>query len=77
MDLLFLDIELVRENGISVGRFIRGEMEDMYRKGGGVFRVSTKDIANQLYASEYAYDCVKMSDGTVFGISKPYRKEIR
>ena len=29
VDLLFLDIELVRENGISVGKFIRGEMEDI------------------------------------------------
>ena len=34
-------------------------------------------IVNQLYVSEYAYDCVKMSDGTVLSISKPYRKEIR
>ena len=92
-----------------------------YRKGSGVFRIPTKDIAyfvsadkkirfttkdgeeefygklknvmeelpddfmmihqsyivNQLYVSEYAYDCVKMSDGTVFSISRPYRKEIR
>lgn len=28
-DLLFLDIELVQENGITVGKFIRNEMEDM------------------------------------------------
>lgn len=175
LDLLFLDIELVRENGISVGKFIRGEMEDIqthivyisarqnyamqlfkiqpldflvkpisneqirevlvrsirqkqslkscfeYRKGSGVFRIPTKDIAyfvsadkkirfttkdgeeefygklknvmeelpddfmmihqsyivNQLYVSEYSYDCVKMSDGTILGISKPYRKEVR
>lgn len=175
LDLLFLDIELVRENGISVGKFIRGEMEDMqthivyisakqgyaiqlfkiqpldflvkpisdeqirevlarsirqkqsfkscfeYRKGSAVFRVPTKDIVyfasmdkkirvitkdgedefyeklknimgelsadfmmihqsyivNRLYVSEYAYDCVKMSDGAVLSISKPYRKEIR
>ncbi len=34
-------------------------------------------IINQVYVSEYAYDCVKMSDGTVLNISKPYRKEIR
>lgn len=175
LDLLFLDIELVRENGISVGKFIRGEMEDIqthivyisakqgyamqlfkiqpldflvkpisdeqirevfarsirqrqslkscfgYQKGSAVFRVPTKDIAyftsmdkkirlvtkdgeeefygklknimeelpadfmmihkshivNQLYVSEYAYDSVKMSDGTVLSISKPYRKEVR
>lgn len=29
LDLIFLDIELVRENGISVGKFIRNEMEDI------------------------------------------------
>ena len=34
-------------------------------------------IVNQLYVSEYSYDCVKMSDGTILGISKPYRKEVR
>ena len=34
-------------------------------------------IVNQLYIREYSYDCVKMSDGTVLSISKPYRKEIR
>ncbi|NBH27318.1 hypothetical protein D3Z60_16315 [Lachnospiraceae bacterium] len=34
-------------------------------------------IVNQLYVSEYAYDCVKMSDGTIFSISMPNGKEIR
>lgn len=29
LDLLFLDIELVRKDGIEVGFFIRGELEDM------------------------------------------------
>lgn len=29
LDLLFLDIELVQENGIAVGNFIRNEMENM------------------------------------------------
>lgn len=29
LDLLFLDIELVQENGIAVGKFIRSEMENM------------------------------------------------
>lgn len=29
LDLIFLDIELVHKNGISVGKFIRGEMEDI------------------------------------------------
>lgn len=175
LDLIFLDIELVQKNGISVGKFIRDEMEDIqthivyissrqsyamqlfkvqpfdflvkpvseeqikevlvrsirqkqslkscfeYQKGSSLFRVPTKDIVyftsmdkkirlvkrdgeedfygklknimedlpsdfmmihqsyivNQLYVSEYSYDSVKMSDGTVLSISKPYRKEIR
>ncbi len=175
LDLIFLDIELVQKNGISVGKFIRSEMDDIqthivyisakqnyamqlfkvqpldflvkpvseeqikevlirsirqkqslkscfeYQKGSAVFRIPTKDIAyfmsmdkkirlvtrngedefygklksimeelpddfmmihqsyivNQLYVSEYAYDCVKMYDGAILNISKPYRKEIR
>ena len=175
LDLIFLDIELVQADGVSVGKFIRNEMEDInthivyissrqayamqlfkiqpldflvkpvsdgqikevlirsirqkqslkscfeYQKGSVIFRIPTKDIAyfmsmdkkirvitrdgedefygklknimerlpadfmmihqsyivNQLYVSEYSYDCVKMSDGTILGISKPYRKEVR
>lgn len=175
LDLIFLDIELVQKDGISVGKFIRDEMEDIqthivyisskqnyamqlfkiqpldflvkpvsgeqikevlvrsirqkqglkscfeYQKGSSVFRIPTKDIVyfasmdkkirlvtrdgeeefygklkniaeglpagfmaihqsyivNQFYVSEYSYDCVKMYDGTVLSISKPYRKEIR
>lgn len=175
LDLIFLDIELIQANGVSVGKFIRNEMEDInthivyisskqayamqlfqvqpldflvkpvsdaqlkevlgrsirqkqrlkscfeYKKGSTIYRVPSKDIAyfasmdkkirlvtkegeeefygklknileelpadfmmihksyiiNQLYVSEYAYDSVKMTDGTVLSISKPYRKEIR
>lgn len=175
LDLIFLDIELVRQNGISVGRFIRDEMEDIqthivyisskqsyamqlfriqpldflikpisneqlkevlarslrqkrdpdvffeYQKGSSILRIPMRDIAyfmsmdkkirlvtkdggeefygklknileklsadflmihqsyiiNQVYVSEYSYDSVKMSDGTVLSISKPYRKNTR
>lgn len=175
LDLIFLDIELVQRDGISVGKFIRDEMEDIqthivyisskqnyamqlfkvqpldflvkpvsreqirevlvrslrqkqrlkdcfeYQKGSSLFRIPIKDIVyftsmdkkirivtkdseeefygklkniaeglpagfmmihqsyviNQLYVSEYSYDCVKMYDGTILSISKPYRKEIR
>ena len=175
LDLIFLDIELVHKNGISVGRFIRGEMEDTqthivyisskqsyamqlfkiqpldflikpisdeqlkevlgrslrqkrnpdicfeYQKGSSILRISTKDISyfmsmdkkiklvtkdgeeefygklkkvleklpadfvmihqsyiiNQMYVSEYSYESVKMSDGTVLSVSKPYRKTTR
>ena len=175
LDLIFLDIELVHENGISVGKFIRGEKEDIqthivdisskqsyamqlfkiqhldflikpvsneqlkevfkrslkqkrspdiyfeYQKGSSILRIPTRDIAyfmsmdkkirlmtkngeedfygklknilgklpadfvmihqsyiiNQQYVSEYSYESVKMSDGTILSISKPYRKTTR
>ena len=34
-------------------------------------------IINQAYVSEYSYEMVKMVDGEILNISKPYRKEIR
>ena len=34
-------------------------------------------IINQAYVSEYSYEMVKMADGEILNISKPYRKEIR
>ncbi len=175
LDLLFLDIELLQQNGISVGRFIREEMEDLqthivyissrqgyamqlfriqpldflikpisdgqlrevlarslkqrqdpgrffaFQKGGSLRRIPTGDIAylmsmdkkirlvtkdgeeefygklkkisedlpedflmihqsyivNQRYVSEYTYDSVRMWDGTLLSISKPYRKAVR
>lgn len=175
VDLIFLDIELVQADGISIGKFIRNRMEDInthivyisskqtyamqlfkvqpldflvkpvsgeqikevlirsirlkqslrscfeYQKGSVIFRIPTKDIVyftsmdkkiklvtrdgedefygklksimeelpadfmmihqsyivNRLYVGEYAYDYVRMSDGTVLSISKPYRKQIR
>lgn len=175
LDLIFLDIELFQKDGISVGKFIRGEMEDIqthivyisakqsyamqlfkiqpldflikpvsdeqlkevlvrslkqkrspdiyfeYQKGSSLLRIPTRDIAyfmsmdkkirlmtkdgeedfygklknileklpadfvmihqsyiiNQQYISEYSYDSVKMSDGTILSVSKPYRKATR
>ena len=175
LDLIFLDIELVHKDGISVGRFIRGEMEDIqthivyissnqsyamqlfkiqpldflikpvsneqlkevlarslkqkrspdvcfeYQKGSSILRIPTRDIAyfmsmdkkirlmtkdgeeefygklknileklpadfvmihqsyiiNQQYVNEYSYDSIKMSDGAILSISKPYRKTTR
>lgn len=175
LDLLFLDIELVQKDGITVGKFIRDEMEDMllhivyisslqsyamqlfkvqpldflikpvsneqlrevltrsikqkksaeiyfeFQKGTSVLRVPTKDIlyfmsmdkkiliikregreefygklknildklpaefmmihqsyiVNHIYVSEYTYESIKMINGEVLSISKPYRKGIR
>lgn len=34
-------------------------------------------IINQTYVSEYSYETVKMANGEILNISKPYRKEIR
>ncbi|MDE7423264.1 MAG: LytTR family DNA-binding domain-containing protein [Lachnospiraceae bacterium] len=175
-DLVFLDIELVQKNGIEVGRFIRGDMEDIkthivyisskqdyamklfktqpldflikpikneqlkevlersicqnkvalsyfeYQKGGAVHRIPVEEIIyfmsmnkkiimklkkneteefygklkdtikqlpssfmmihqsyviNQQYVYEYSYENVKMMDGAILSISKPYRKEVR
>lgn len=34
-------------------------------------------IVNQIHVSEYTYEWLKMMDGTVINISKPYRKDVR
>ena len=46
-DLLFLDIELVKKDGIEVGRFIRDELEDMRTQI--VYVSSKQDYAMQLF----------------------------
>ena len=175
LDMIFLDIELIQKNGITVGKYIRDEMEDMqthivyisamesyamqlfkiqpldflvkpvsdgqikevllrsiklrekseaffeFQKGNTVLRVSTSNIlyfmsmdrkilivkkdgeeefygklkniagnlpsdfmmihqsyiVNQMHVSEYTYEWLKMVNGTVINISKPYRKDVR
>ena len=47
MDLIFLDIELVQKNGISVGKFIRNEMEDIQTHI--VYISSKQNYAMQLF----------------------------
>ncbi len=34
-------------------------------------------IINSDYAAEYTYETVKMQDGSLLNISKPYRKAVR
>lgn len=47
VDLLFLDIELVQNNGIAVGNFIRNELEDMQTR---IVYISSKEsYAMQLF----------------------------
>ena len=47
LDLLFLDIELVRKNGIAIGNFIRNEMENMQTHI--VYISSKENYAMQLF----------------------------
>lgn len=175
LDLIFLDIELVRQSGIDVGMHIRNVLDNLqthivyisskqsyamqlfkvqpldflikpvmknqleevikksmkqkqqndqyfeYQKGGSLLRIPIKDIVyfmscdkkiimmtksgktefygklknlidrlpdefimihqsyviNQLYVGEYSYETVKMVNGEIFNISKPYRKTTR
>ena len=50
LDLIFLDIELVRKDGISVGKFIRGEMEDIQTHI--VYISSKQSYAMQLFKTQ-------------------------
>lgn len=175
LDLLFLDIELLEQNGIEVGAFIRDELGDTdthiayisskqgyamelfkiqpleflvkpisasrlrevversmrrkkysdssfeYQKGGQILRIPVRDILyfmsmdkkiliikkegqeefygklkliqeqlsadflmihqsyiiHQEYVTEYSYESVRMANGDVLSISKPYRKDVR
>lgn len=175
LDLLFLDIELLKKNGIETGAFIRDELGDTdthivyisakqgyamelfkmqpldflvkpisyeklkevversmrrnqygkscfeYQKGGQLFRIPVKEILyfmsmdkkilmikkdgqeefygklknimeqlpkgflmihqsyviHQPFVREYSYESIKMMNGDVLSISKPYRKEVR
>ena len=53
---------------------LKGILEEL---PAGFMMIHQSYIVNQQYVSEYSYDSVKMMDGTVLSISKPYRKEIR
>lgn len=55
-----------------------GRLKEICRQLPGDFwTIHQSYVINRQYVSEYAYDSVKMSDGTVLSISKPYRKEVR
>ena len=34
-------------------------------------------VIHQEYVSEYSYESIKMMNGDVLSVSKPYRKEVR
>ena len=43
----------------------------------GFLMIHQSYIINSDYVAEYTYETVKMQDGTILGISKPYRKAVR
>lgn len=43
----------------------------------GFIMIHQSYIINSDYVAEYTYETVRMQDGTVFGISRPYRKTVR
>lgn len=43
----------------------------------GFVMIHQSYIINQLYVLEYSYESVKMANGEILSISKPYRKEVR
>ena len=64
-----------------------------YQRGSRIFRVSVREIlyfmsmdkkvlmikkeGQEEYVSEYSYESIKMMNGDVLSVSKPYRKEVR
>ena len=55
-----------------------GKLKEIARKLPEYFiMIHQSHIVNQDYICEYAYETVKMADGTLLSISKPCRKEVR
>ena len=68
LDLLFLDIELVQNNGIAVGNFIRNELEDMQTH---IVYISSKEsYAMQLFKVQIRSIKQKRSADTYFEYQK-------
>ena len=43
----------------------------------GFLMIHQSYVIHQEYVSEYSYESVKMMNGDVLSVSKPYRKEVR
>ena len=55
-----------------------GKLKDLIEKLPNEFiMIHQSYIINQLYVGEYSYETVKMVNGEIFNISKPYRKTTR
>lgn len=55
-----------------------GKLKDVAEKlPSGFLMIHQSYVVHQEYVSEYAYESVKMMNGDILSISKPYRKEVR
>ncbi len=43
----------------------------------GFLMIHQSYVIHQEYVSEYSYESIKMMNGDVLSVSKPYRKEVR
>ncbi len=65
---------VVREGGDE----FYGKLKDVSEKlPAGFIMIHQSYIINSDYAAEYTYETVKMQDGSLLNISKPYRKAVR
>ena len=68
-------VNIITKDGI-VGFY--GKLKDVAdRLPAGFLMIHQSYIINSDYVSEYTYENVKMQDGTLLNISKPYRKTVR
>mgnify|MGYP002511109355 FL=1 len=60
------------------GHEFYGKLKDIAdRLPAGFIMIHQSYIINSDYAAEYTYETVKMQDGSLFNISRPYRKAVR
>lgn len=60
------------------GHEFYGKLKDIAdRLPAGFIMIHQSYIINSDYAAEYTYETVKMQDGSLFSISRPYRKAVR
>lgn len=71
-------MERTGEAGQICSREFYGRLKDVAEKlPAGFLMIHQSYIVNSDYVAEYTYETVKMQDGSVFNISKPYRKITR
>ena len=71
-------VERGDEAGQLCSREFYGKLKDVAEKlPAGFIMIHQSYIVNSDYVAEYTYETVKMQDGSLFNISKPYRKATR